>query len=140
MGYDILFAVIGLGSGLLISAGVFALITSSGLMARMAQTSHTANYVQLYENIVIIGAVLCNIFWIFNVELNLRNGAATTLTAVTGLTQGMYVGCLAVSLAEALDATAIFARRSKIKMGFGIIILFAALGKAVGSMFQFFIL
>jgi stage V sporulation protein AB len=54
-----------------------------------------------------------------------------------GLTQGIFVGCLAVSLAEALNGTAIFSRRVKLKYGLNFIILSVALGKMMASLIQF---
>ena len=53
------------------------------------------------------------------------------------LAQGIFVGCLAVSLAEALNATAIFARRVKLKVGLSFVILAVAVGKVLAAVIQF---
>lgn len=135
---NIIFAVIGLAGGLIISAAVFALITSTGLMSRIASKSHTASYIRTYETSVVLGGILCNIFWIYEIYLNVNTSLATIIMIILGLTQGIYVGVLAVSLAEVLNATAIFARRAKLKKGFGLIICAVAFGKLAGGIFQFF--
>ena len=56
---------------------------------------------------------------------------------LTGICQGIFVGCLAVSLAEALNATAIFARRMKLKMGLSILVLIVSVSKIIATVIQF---
>lgn len=134
--YYILLAIVGIAGGGLVSAGVFALITSTGVMTRFADKTHTASKVQTYESAVALGAVLFNIFWIFQIDLGEINKIGNPLLGFVGICQGIFVGCLAVSLAEALNATAIFARRTKLKTGLSFIVLSAALGKGVGALIQ----
>ncbi|MFQ9516125.1 MAG: stage V sporulation protein AB [Eubacterium sp.] len=133
----VLLAITGLSGGAMVSAGVFALITSTGVMTRMAGKTHTAKYVRLYETMVIVGGTWWNIFWVFSINFNLPTIVHTILQVIMGVCQGIFVGCLAVSLAEALNATAIFARRAKLKTGVSFIILSAAIGKIIASMIQF---
>ena len=124
----IILSIIGLAGGGIIAAGVFALITTTGVMTRFAEKTHTAKYVRQYENAVAFGAIL-------NYEgMKLGN----QLLALIGLCHGIFVGCLAISLAEALNATAIFARRMKLAVGLSFIVLSVALGKGVGALIYFF--
>ena len=51
----IILAITGIGAGFIISAGVFALITSTGIITRFADKTHTAKSIQLYETMVIAG-------------------------------------------------------------------------------------
>lgn len=132
-----LLIVIGLSAGMIVSAGVFALITSTGLMSRMAGKTHTGKYVRVYETAVIIGGTWWNIFWVGSVQFNLSGIIHNIFLGVMGICQGMFIGCLAVSLAEAMNATAIFARRAKLKAGLSFIILSATVGKMIGSLVQF---
>ena len=53
----IILAITGIGAGFIISAGVFALITSTGIITRFADKTHTAKSIQLYETIVIAGGI-----------------------------------------------------------------------------------
>lgn len=132
-----LLAITGLSAGMLVSAGVFALITSTGVMTRMAGKTHTAKYVRLYETMVVIGGTWWNIFWIFSISINMPGALQRVVEVIMGLCQGVFIGCLAVSLAEALNATAIFARRAKLQMGLSFIILSAAIGKIAAALIQF---
>ena len=62
----IILAITGIGAGFIISAGVFALNTSTGIITRFADKTHTAKSIQLYETIVIAGGILWNIFWVMD--------------------------------------------------------------------------
>ncbi|MCR5737298.1 MAG: stage V sporulation protein AB [Eubacterium sp.] len=128
---------LGVCGGTMIAAGLCALITSTGIVTRMADKSHTASRVRIYESILMMGAIFWNGFWIVPVKLRMAPFMALALTGMTGVLQGIFVGCLAVSLAETLNGTAIFSRRAKLSKGVGIIILFTAFGKTIFALFQF---
>ena len=70
----IILAITGIGAGFIISAGVFALITSTGIITRFADKTHTAKSIQLYETIVIAGGILWNIFWIMESHFKFTAG------------------------------------------------------------------
>ena len=132
----IILAITGIGAGFIISAGVFALITSTGIITRFADK--TAKSIQLYETIVIAGGILWNIFWIMESHFKFTGQPAKIFQGIMGLCQGIFVGCLAVALAEALNGTAIFARRAKLQMGLSFIVLSVAVGKVLASLLQFY--
>ena len=134
-----LLIIMGFSAGTLIAAGVFALITSTGVVTRMADKTHTAHFVKGYETAIMIGGIWWNLFWVFDIYLNMSVENARILQVFMGVFQGIFVGCLAVSLAETLNGTAVFSRRAKLYRGLGTIILFTALGKAIHSMIQFLI-
>ena len=133
----IVMALTAFGGGAVISAAVFALIASTGVITRMAGKTHTAKYVRTYETAVVIGGILWNVIWVFSVRIPLKAEIYQSLQFVMSLAQGIFVGCLAVSLAEALNATAIFARRVKLKAGLSFVILAVAVGKVLASVIQF---
>lgn len=133
----IVMALTAFGGGAVISAAVFALIASTGVITRMAGKTHTAKYVRTYETAVVIGGILWNVIWVFSVRIPLKAEIYQSLQFVMSLAQGIFVGCLAVSLAEALNATAIFARRVKLKVGLSFVILAVAVGKVLVSVIQF---
>lgn len=69
------------GGGSVISAAVFALIASTGVITRMAGKTHTGKHVTKYETAVVAGGTLWNIFWVFSVKLHVPvtvSGSATT--------------------------------------------------------------
>lgn len=133
----IVMALTAFGGGAVISAAVFALIASTGVITRMAGKTHTAKHVRTYETAVVIGGILWNVIWGFSVRIPLKAEIYQSLQFVMSLAQGIFVGCLAVSLAEALNATAIFARRVKLKVGLSFVILAVAVGKVLASVIQF---
>ena len=61
----------------------------------------------------------------------------TVFLLVFGVFAGIFVGCLALAIAEMLNTIPIFARRIGFRHGLGIAILAVALGKFVGSLIYF---
>ena len=65
--------------------------------------------------------------------------AGTSFVVVYGLFGGMFVGCLALAIAEMLDSIPIFTRRIGFRHGIGIVILCMSVGKLLGSLIYFVI-
>lgn len=148
-------AVIGLSSGLMVSGGVFTVLLSVGLVPRFAGKTHTAGRIFLYEEAVVFGTLLGNVMsvceypstvggWIVDSRLlgsqtpALWSGISTVILCLFGLFAGIFVGCLAMAIAEMLDTIPIFARRIQFRHGLGIAVLATALGKLAGSLYYFF--
>lgn len=131
---QILPAIVGLGSGFIVAGGVFALISSVGIIPRLAGKTHTGKFVRRYEDCVILGGTLGNLLSIYNFALPVGSIGA----AIYGICAGIYVGVLALSLAESINATAVFSRRANLKMGLCAIVLAVALGKGFGAFLMFF--
>lgn len=147
-------AVFGLAAGLLVSAGVFTVLLAVGLTPRFVGTTHTAKKIFLYEGCITGGAVIGTFFsvipalghageWLRQ-ELfsgGLARAAADTggevFLGAAGLFMGMFVGCLALAIAEMLDSIPIFARRVSYRHGLGIAVLAVAIGKLAGSLYYF---
>lgn len=128
---------IAFGGGAVISGAVFAIISSTGVVTRMADKTHTAAFIKSYETAIILGGIWWNSFWIFSLNIPMPMNVAQGLQMIMGFCQGVFVGCIAISLAEALNATAIFSRRAKLKNGLSFIILSVALGKVIATLIQF---
>ena len=62
---------------------------------------------------------------------------AYVFLGIAGLFAGMFVGCLALAIAEMLDSIPIFTRRISFRHGLGCMILSIALGKVCGSLLFF---
>lgn len=135
----VLLGIIGLGGGLIIAAGEFALITTIGIMPRLAGKTHTGKYVRLYEDAVVAGGSIWNALYVFEATINPDITIAKLCMGIGAGFAGVFVGCLAVSLAEALKATAIFSRRIKLSNGISFVVLSAAIGKMVGALIHFFV-
>lgn len=126
-------ALIGASFGMIVSAGVFTVLISVGLVPRFAGKTHTSRHVMLYENLIILGTLSGNVLsmWSF------RMGFSAWLLVPVGVFAGIFVGCLALAIAEMLDTIPIFARRIGFRRGLGFAVLSIALGKAAGSLLFF---
>lgn len=131
---EILLSVAGLGSGFIVAAGVFALVSSVGVVTRLAGVTHTGKYVRYYEDSIVLGAALGNLLSIYKLPVPV----GTIGMAVYGIASGIFVGVLALSLAESINATAVFTRRSMLKRGLAAIVVALALGKGIGSFLMFY--
>ena len=139
-----------LGFGLLSSGGVFTVFVTVGLIPRFADKTHTAKKIVLYENSIVAGAIvgcLCSVypeiikelgeradFWIYHWEV-----LGKVILSCFGIFAGMFVGCFAIAIAEMLNTIPIFTRRIRLGKGAGIVLLFLALGKTIGSLIYFYL-
>lgn len=143
--------ILGSSYGLLAAAGVFTVLVAVGLVPRFAGKTHTAKKVILYEEMVIAGTLTGAILSIFPEYMQFAafwqhrhpgwmpiwNGIGGCVEAVFGLFAGMFIGCLALAIAEMLDSIPILARRISFRHGMGIAILSMAIGKLCGSLLFF---
>lgn len=141
----------GVSYGLLAAAGVFTVLVAVGLVPRFAGRTHTADRVILYEEMVIFGTIFGCILSVFSrycqvgawwqqrlpEQLKIWLGTGTFLQALFGIFAGMFIGCLALAIAEMLDSIPIFARRISFRHGIGLAVLSMAVGKLCGSLFYF---
>lgn len=152
---QLLLAVIGVSGGLIVSAGVFTVLISVGLIPRFAGKMHVANKVFVLEEAVIFGTLTGSFFSVYSewakigdfVRLHEIFGPAATegawnligtlIQIVFGLFAGIFVGCLALAIAEMLNTIPVFARRIGFRHGLGVAILAVALGKLAGSLIYF---
>lgn len=136
----ILLWIIGISSGIMVSAGVFTVLFVVGLVPRFAGRTDTARCELFYEECLIFGAILADVLSVFPIKGSLGNSPnilLTVLLILIGIFAGIFVGCLSIALAEVLDGIPIFARRVRLKMGVSIAVLAVALGKIAGSLVYF---
>lgn len=138
---DIYLILTGLASGLLISCGMFTVLFVIGLIPRFAGKTHTGNKVIWYEESVIWGTLVGGIFSVFHETIGLfpfinAKGQMIGL-GISGIFAGVFVGCLALAIAEMLNTIPIFARRIGYRHGLGLAITSMAFGKFAGSLYYF---
>lgn len=141
----------GFSYGLLAAAGVFTVLAAVGLIPRFAGKTHSGRDVILYEEMVIAGTIVGGVASVFGdtwetgklldalpkwADFIWLSGGKLFL-GVLGLFCGMFVGCLALAVAEMLDSIPIFTRRIHLKRGIGLAILAMAAGKVTGSLLYF---
>ncbi len=131
---QMLLAVIGISSGMIVAGGLFSFITGLGVISDFADRTHTGEHVLLYEDAVSVGGILGNIFFLFQMSVP---GAGWFLP-VFGLLAGIFTGCWAMALAEMLEVFPIFVRRIKLLRCIPWAILGTAIGKGVGSLIFFY--
>lgn len=145
---EIFLAIFGFSFGMMVAGGVFTVLFIVGLVPRFAGKTATARYEVFYEECIIAGSALGCICSVFRFPLllgqmlqHLPHTAYAVLTVVLlaaiGLLSGMFVGCLALALAELLDSIPILTRRLGFRHGLGIVILSIAFGKLIGSLLYF---
>ena len=136
----ILLGVIGLCFGALAASGVLTVLLAVGLMPRYAGRTHEAKHILLFENMIILGTMCGAFITLFGAYAD-GNGLGLLgeiLQSLYGLFSGIFVGTLALAIAEMLDALPIFFRRARITKGISIIIFAVALGKMVGAFLYFY--
>lgn len=91
----------------------------------------------LYGTVIMTGGVLGNIADLYEFPIPMY-GFSTLFLSLFGLSVGIFVGCLVMSLAETLKALPVIGRRLYLAVGLQYLILSIALGKLAGSLAYFF--
>ena len=152
---QIFLGIVGMSFGVFAAGGVFTVLISVGLIPRFAGKMHVSRKVFLFEEAVVCGTLFGDFFSVFDkygyigdwiIENRVFGSGNTeavwqvlggTLLVAFGLFAGIFVGCLALAIAEMLDTIPIFSRRIGFRHGLGIAVLAMALGKAAGSLLYF---
>jgi stage V sporulation protein AB len=128
-------AFLGFASGVLISGAVFAFITIVGVVPRLAQKTNSTRYIKVYESAIAVGGILGVLLGLFSPIV--PRGA--WLLPLVGAAAGVFYGCMAMSLAEVLNAIPILTRRARLQRGMFYIVMAIALGKMAGALLYFLI-
>ena len=145
-------AFVSLSAGSLASAGVFTVLVSVGLIPRFAGKTHTSKKISLFEEMVVAGTIIGGLVSVFApfcmigekildagwIPQQVWQAAGSLMIAIYGIFAGMFVGCLALAIAEMLDSIPILARRIGFRHGIGAAILGMAVGKLLGSLYYFY--
>lgn len=132
------YLIIGICSGALVAAGMFAFVTMIGVVSRMAASTKTIARAMLYEDMVIIGAAAGNILFLYEPILNAA-WLGGLWRILFGFFSGVYIGCLSLALAELLNVVPILAMRAKLHRGLTAFVLVFAFGKLLGAFVHLFI-
>lgn len=152
---QIFMAVLGASFGMIVSGGVFTVLISVGLIPRFAGKMHIAGHIFVLEEMVVLGTIMGDFLSVFSdygrigewiLGSNIFGAGDTAavwhtvgniILIIFGIFSGIFVGCLALAIAEMLNTIPIFARRIGFRHGLGIAILAVALGKLAGSLIYF---
>lgn len=130
---NVIFVIIGLGGGAVVSAAVFAFIAAIGIIPRMAQRTKTLAWIRYYEDVILIGG-LCGTITMF-VDFNIP--LSPFFIGAISLAVGMFTGVLAIALAEVLNVSPIMMKRFNLRRGMRPLLLAFAFGKVAGSLLYF---
>lgn len=130
---QILLAIVGLSGGVVVSAGLFALIVEIGVISDFADRTHTADHILLYEDCTALGGILGNLIFLFKWPIPFQ----TVALPLFGLLSGVFVGCWAMGLAEILNVFPIFIRRIKIVRCTTAFVISIAVGRGAGALLYF---
>lgn len=146
---EVFLGILGICFGMMTAGGVFTVLLAVGLIPRFAGRTHTGGHVMLYETMVILGTMAGDLFSLFpeilrpgslfltSGALPFWQGMGGVLLGVYGVFAGIFVGSLAMAIAEMLNSIPIFARRVGFRHGLGIAVGAMALGKLAGSLYYF---
>lgn len=129
---SLLYYLLGISFGVAVAAGLFAFVTTVGVVTRLAAGTKTAKHVMLYETISVLGVTLANGFDLFRWQVS----CGVLCRGICGLFSGIFVGCLAAALAEVVNVFPVMMRRIRLKIGMAYIVLAFAVGKGVGAWYH----
>lgn len=127
----------GLCAGGVIAAGVYAFLAIIGVFPRLMGKTGTRKQILLYETVIVVGGVLGNLLDLYEFPIPLGSLLGQAALGVFGLSVGIFVGCLVMSLAETLKALPVISRRIHLAVGLQYLILSIGLGKLVGALIYF---
>lgn len=139
---------VGLFGGMIIASGLIALLIGLNIIPRYAGITHTAHHMLLYENCAMAGAVLGNLFTLYEWKLpfggltftlgSLQFTLGSLLAGLYGLFGGIFLGSWIIALTEILDIVPILVRRTGLIKGVSALIISTAVGKALWSLLFFY--
>jgi stage V sporulation protein AB len=119
----------GLASGLVIATAFTSFITILGVIPRIATKLNIKEYYFALGNSVTAGVLVGSILYLFEPFIKMP----TILTIVVSLCFGIFIGCLALAIAEVLDVMPILNRRVHFKRAISFFIIAFSFGKMLGA-------
>ncbi len=126
--------VIGISAGGIVAGGVYAFLAIIGIFPRLIGTTGTKAHIMLCESMMIIGGISGNLMDLYHIP---RLFGGTAMLVIWGLSIGIFVGCLVMSLAETLKALPVLGRRIHLTAGLQYVIAAIAAGKFLGAVIYF---
>ena len=132
--HEIILAFLGICAGFTVAGGFVALITLLGVIPRLAGETKTANKAMLYENYLILGIILGNFVSLYSIRIPF----GTPFLGLFGLFSGIFIGAMAVALAEIINTFPIFFRRISLRKGVPYLVISLAVGKGIMAFIQLY--
>lgn len=130
---NIVLAIIGFAGGFAVAGGVFAFISILGIIPRMADRLGLASHIYQMETVIAAGGLSGCLLYLYQIRLEVIGFVGL---ALIGLFAGIFIGALAMALAETLKVVPVLCQRTSLRFGVPVLITALALGKTVGSLYQ----
>lgn len=131
----LLLTLFGLGAGVSLAGGFFALLIALGIISRFAHETKTGAYVWIYEMAVAAGGIFGTMWYLYGWEIPVGKIGL----GLYGAGAGIFVGAWAMALTEIIDTIPIFMRRLFLKRGLVAIVWALAIGHSAGSLLHVFL-
>jgi stage V sporulation protein AB len=131
IGSRLLCIIWGLASGAVLSGGITAFLNMIGIIPALSHKAQIQKHPYALGTALTLGAVFGMICVIWDIYLPLPG----FFRGVMGFCTGIFVGCLAAALTEALDVIPIMSRRIHLRKGLTIFMYAFALGKLIGALY-----
>lgn len=126
---------IGVAGGLAVGSGFVAFITVLDIVPRLAQLTREQVSVHVYEYAIIAGVISCTVLDGQSIVL----GLPAIVIVPIGLCMGIFIGTLAAALTEVINVIPILVKRLNMQVHLLYLLMAMALGKTIGSLYQWLI-
>jgi len=131
-----LIVITSLSGGLVVGVAFVAFLYILGIIPRLIQITDTHNFMKLYEDIYIIGAILFTILYFSELSMRLNK----LIIAIAGLLFGIFIGMVSSAITEVFAVVPILIKKLKLKKKLKYLIIAISLGKICGSLYYFIFL
>ncbi len=116
-------------TGVVISGAIYGFIVAIGIIPRLVYKTNTRDYLLFYETLIIFAALLSSYYTVYQFQIPVGKFGLAYIYFVIGI----FVGSLAVCIAEVLAVIPIMVRRVNLVKHITTIMLAIALGKGLGG-------
>lgn len=132
----ILYVITSYAGGAFVGGAFVAFIYMLDIIPRLIELTDTDRYMNIYEDIYMIGALLFTIIYYTEISFNIGK----ILIVIIGLIFGIYIGMISSAIAEVFDVVPIVVKKLKLKKKLNHVIVTISLGKIFGSLYYFIFL
>ena len=132
----VLWAFIGLSTGIVVGNAAGAFISLLGVVPRLVQISDTDEKIPLYEWVLILSMTMFSFIFFSDFSFKFNK----YLSIISGLFFGTFVGLFASALAEVLNVIPVLSRKMEITEYIPFLIISILLGKVSASLLNWLVL
>ncbi len=126
---ELMYIFISFSSGTIIAGAIYGFIVAIGIIPRLVYKTNTKKYLLFYETLIILAAIISAFYTAYEFQILIGKYALMYIYFATGI----FVGSLAVCVAEVLAVIPILVRRTKLVKHVTTIMIAIALGKGLGG-------